>query len=325
MQVIRRNLVAIFLSVVAVTAAGGSAFGQPWPQRTVRLIVPLPPGTAVDVSARVYAERLAAIWGQPVVVDNRPGADGIIAAREFAGRHDNHALMYSFAGLITINPLLYATLPYDPARDLVPIAISSDNCLGVAVSSRLGVATLPELLTLAQSRVERINWAATSGLPYFAFAGLQKATGVEMVYVAYRDFSVALGDLREGRIDVVSTALTQLLQHMQAGSLKLVAVINRTRCPLAPDVPTTSELGYPALAFDGITGFFGWRGMSAELRQRIAADVRTIAAEPAVATRFAPIGVVARAGTSAEFSAAIEEQRVMVAKVAAAIGSHPAP
>ena len=325
MQPIHRDLVAIFFAIAAALATGGNASAQTWPQRPVRVIVPLPPGTAVDVSARVYAERLASMWGQPVIVENLPGADGLIAAREFVGRRDDHTLLYSFAGLVTINPLNYATLPYDPARDLVPIAASSDNFLAIAVSPKLAVGTLADLLKLARSRAEKINWAATAGLPYIAFAGFQKDSGVEMVYVPYRDFNPALADLKEGRIGVVSTSLSQLLPHEQAGNLKLVAVINRTRCPLAPNVPTAAELGYPDLAFDGITGFFGWRDISAALRERIAADVRSVAAQPAVVARFEAIGVVARSGTSAEFAVAIEEQRVKVAKVVAVIGAHPAP
>ena len=325
MPSIRGNLLAILITSLSTLFAGIEASAQVWPQRTVRLIVPLPPGTAPDVTARVYAERLALIWSQPVIVENLPGADGLIAAREFVGRRDDHSLLYSFAGLVTINPLNYATLPYDPARDLVPIAASSDNFLAIAVSPKLGVATLPELLKLARSRAEKINWAATAGLPYVAFAGFQKDSGVEMVYVPYRDFNPALADLKEGRIGVVSTALTQLLPHEQAGNLKLVAVINRTRCPLAPNVPTAAELGYPDLAFDGITGFFGWRDMSVALRERIAADVRAVAAQPAVVSRFEAIGVVARSGTSAEFAAAIEEQRIKVAKIAATIGMRPVP
>ena len=325
MHSIRRDLVAILMTVVSIFFPGDDASAQAWPQHPVRLIVPLPPGTGVDVSARVYAERLALIWGQSVIVENLPGADGIIAAREFVGRRDDHSLLYSFAGLITINPLAYENLPYDPSRDLVPIAVSSDNFLAIAVSPKLGVATVAELLKLARSRSEKINWAATAGLPYLAFAGLQKDNGVEMVYVPYRDFNPALADLKEGRIGVVSTGLTQLLPHEQAGNLKFIAVINRTRSPLAPNVPTAAELGYRDLVFDGITGFFGWRDMSVELRQRIAADVRAVAAQPAVVSRLEAIGIVARSGTPAEFVAAIEEQRIKVAKIAAAIGMRPVP
>jgi tripartite-type tricarboxylate transporter receptor subunit TctC len=323
MKQIRKSIAVI----VALTGllAGGSALAQAWPQRAVRLIVPLSPGTSPDVTARVYAERLASTWGQPVVIENLPGADGLIAVGEFVRRRDDHTLLYSFAGLISINPLTYATLPYDPARDLVPIAVSSDNCLAIGVSTKLGVATLPELLRLAGSRSETINWAGAAGLPYFAFAGLLNSAGVEMVHVPYREFSQALADLKEGRIGVVSTGLTQMLSYEQAGSLKLVAVINRTRCRSAPSVPTATELGYPNLGFDGVTGFFGGRAMSDALRQRIAADVRAVAAQPEVVARFEALGVVARSGTPAQFADEIEEQRVKVAKIASAIGTRPAP
>ena len=209
----------------------------------MRVIVPLPAGSAVDVSARLFGERLADAWKQPVIVENIPGADGILAAKEFVGRRDDHTLLYSFAGLITINPLLYEKLPYDPA-DLAPIATSSDNFLAVAVSSKLPVRSLDELAAHARTRSAKLNWAATAGLPYFAFAGFLKRAGVDMVYVPYRDFNPALADAGEGRIDVVSTALTQMLPHEKAGNLRFVAVINRTRSPLAQAVPTAVEAGH---------------------------------------------------------------------------------
>jgi tripartite-type tricarboxylate transporter receptor subunit TctC len=297
---------------------------QSWPQRTVRVIVPLPPGTAVDVSARLFAEHLSTRWRQPVVIENIVGADGILAAKEFVGRRDDHTLMYSFAGLITINPVLYEKLPYDPARDLEPIAMSSDNFLVVAASQKVQVGSLDELVKLERSRSAKLNWAATAGLPYFAFAGFLKNVGVEMVYVPYRDFNPALSDLGEGRIEVASTALNQLLPHSQAGRATLLAVLNKTRSPLAPGVPTAAEAGYPDLAFDGVTGFFGWRDMPSGLRDRIAADIQAVAKNPAVSDRLPPIGIVARSSTANEFSTAIEAQREKVAAIAAAVGTKPA-
>ena len=320
-----RRLIALFVALVGFLLTGGTALAQAWPQRVVRVIVPLSPGSSPDVTARVYAERLAAKWGQPVIVENLPGADGIVAVREFVNRHDDHTLLYSFAGPISINPVTYATLPYDPERDLVPIAVSSDNCLAIGVYPKLGVATFRELLILAGSRSEKVNWFGSSGLPYFAFAGLLKSEGVEMVHVPYRDIGQSLIDLKEGRIGVVSTGLTQMLPQEQAGNLKLVAVINHTRCLSAPNVPTTTELGHPEFAFDGVTGFFGGRAMNEELRQRIAANVRAVAAQPAVKARFEEIGVLARSGTPAQFADEINEQRTKVARIAAAIGTRPAP
>ena len=320
-----RRLIELFVTLAALLLADGAALAQAWPQRVVRLIVPLSTGSSPDVSARVYAERLSAMWGQPVIVENLPGADGIVAVREFVNRHDDHTLLYSFAGPISINPVTYATLPYDPGRDLVPIAVSSDNCLAIGVSPKLGVATLRELLMLARSGSEKVNWAGSAGLPYFAFAGMLKSDGVEMVHVAYRDIGQSLIDLKEGRIGVVSTGLAQMLPHEQAGNLKLVAVLNHTRCLSAPNVPTTTELRYPELAFDGVTGFFGGRAMNEELRHRIASDARAVAAQPAVIARFKEIGIVARSGTPAQFSDEINEQRIKVARIAAAIGTRPAP
>lgn len=316
-----------FLGLLAIGSASvlfGEASAQSWPQRTVRVLVPLPAGTAVDVSARLFAERLAQKWKQPVIVENMPGADGILAAKEFVARRDDHTLFYSFAGPITINPVLYEKLPYDPATDLAPIAISSDNVLALAVSSRLDVRSLDDLVKLARSRANKLNWAATAGLPYFAFAGFQKSAGIDLVYVPYRDFNPALADLGEGRIDVASTALTQMLPHQQAGRLRFIAVINRVRSPLAPDVPTAAEAGYSDLTFDGVTGFFGPRDMPAELRRSIASDVQAIAADAAVKEKLAAIGIVARGSTPEEFAAAIEEQRAKVASIAAAIGTKPA-
>jgi tripartite-type tricarboxylate transporter receptor subunit TctC len=325
-----RSSVHCLLALVAfnfVCCSSHQALGEspdrPWPRHTVKIIVPLSVGTAVDVSARLFAEQLSQKWNQPVVVENLPGADGILATSEFVNRHDDHTLLYSFAGLITINPVLYEKLPYDPARDLSPIAISSDNFLAIAVSSRLDIHSLDDLVKLARSRTTRLNWAATAGLPYFAFAGFQKSAGIELVYIPYRDFNPALSDLGEGRIDVAVTALTQMLPYQQSNQLRFVAVINRSRSPLAPEVPTAADVGFPDLTFDAITGFFGWRNMPDRLRAGIADDVRALAEDPSIKRRLEAIGVRAHGSTPEEFVAAIEDQRAKVAAIATSIGTKP--
>jgi tripartite-type tricarboxylate transporter receptor subunit TctC len=323
MHKVNRRIAALAVGLAGMSALSVAAWGQNWPKRTVRVIVPLPPGSAIDVSARLVAEHLSGSWAQPVVVENIAGADGILAAKEFVGRHDDHTLLYSFAGPITINPVLYEKLPYDPARDLVPIATTSDNFLVVATSAKLKFNSLADLMKRARSGSARLNWAATAGIPYFAFAGFLKSSGVEMTYVPYRDFNPALSDLGEGRIEVASTGLTQVLPHAQAGRVTFLALLNRTRTPLAPDVPTAAEIGYRDLTFDGVTGFFGWKDMPSELRNRIAADVRAVVENPAVRDRLPPLGIVARASTPAEFATAIEEQRAKIAAIATAIAIKP--
>jgi tripartite-type tricarboxylate transporter receptor subunit TctC len=323
MRLVKTLYLALIGSFVCAAPLSDPLSAQTWPQRPVRVIVPLPAGTAIDVSARLFGEELSHQWKQAVIVENIPGADGILAAKEFVNRSDSHTLLYSFAGLITINPLIYKTLPYDPARDLVPIAITSDNFLAIAASKKSAIGSLGELLRVAKAQTGKLNWAATAGIPYFAFAGFQKTAGIDMVYVPYRDFTPAVSDLDEGRIDIASTALTQLLPHEQAGHAKLLAVMNRTRSPAAPHIPTAAESGFPALTFDGVTGFFGARGMSAEVRDRLAQDIRTVTEIQSIRDRLPPLGIVARASTPAEFAAAIEEQRAKIATIATAIGTVP--
>jgi tripartite-type tricarboxylate transporter receptor subunit TctC len=284
------------------------------------VILPLPPGGATDLAARLFAQRLAERWGQPVIVENRQGADGIPAVVSFLGARDNHTLMFSFAGLITINPIIHDKLPYDPARDLVPIASAADNFFGVAVSETLKIASLGDFIKVVRGQPGKLNWAATPGLPDYIFAALQKSAGIEMAQVSYRDFAPALQDLGEGRIHVVVTGLALLLPQVQTGKAKMLMVTNRERAPLAPDVPTAKEAGYPDLTFDGVVGFYGWRDMPDDLKERIAADVRAVGADPAVSARIENAGSIVRVGSPAEFAAAIEEQRAKIAAIAQPIG-----
>src|SRR5262245_5652319 len=187
-----RDLLIALALTRAVPAAPSLA--QEWPQRTVRVIVPNPAGVGMDIVTRLFTERLAKRWEQAVVVENIPGADGTLAAREFVTKRDNHTLLYAFPGLISINPLTYDKLPYDPAQDLVPIASASDNFLAIAVSENLKANTLGELIKVARARAGKMNWAATPGLPHFAFAGLQKHAGIDSTHVPYRDFNQAIAD-----------------------------------------------------------------------------------------------------------------------------------
>jgi tripartite-type tricarboxylate transporter receptor subunit TctC len=312
----RSLMAAVVASIACLGATSSPAQTQGWPQRTVRLILPLGPGSATDVTARLYAERLAERWGKPVVVENRPGPDALVAVTGFLSARDEHTLLFSFGGPVTINPVIHDKLPYDAERDLVPIVSTSDSFLAVAVSASLSIDSLDALVRRAKAEPGKLNWAATPGLPQYAFAGFAKSAGLDMVQVAYRDFAPALQDLAEGRIGVVSTGLVPLLPLARAGRIKILALTNRARSPAAPDIPTATELGFPSLRAEGFQGFFGWRDMPEALRERIAADVRAVAADPVLAERLSAIGQAVRVGTTADFVAMINEQREMIARIA---------
>lgn len=320
----RHSLLALaLLALVALVASRSPAAAQGWPERTVRLILPLGPGSATDVTARLYAERLSEKWGKPVVVENRPGPDALLAVAGFLGARDEHTLLFSFGGPVTINPVIHAKLPYDPQRDLVPIVSASDSFLAVAVNAALGINSVEELVKRAKAEPGKLNWAATAGLPQYGFAGFVKGENLDMVQVPYREFGPALQDVAEGRLSAVATGLVPLLPLAQAGKIKILAITNRSRSPAAPEIPTAREIGYPSLAVDGFQGFFGWRDMPAALRDKIAADVRAVAADPALADRLAKMGQAVRVGSTADFVAMIDEQRDKIAGVTKALGLKP--
>lgn len=193
----------------------------------------------------------------------------------------------------------------------------------VAVPRSLNVKSLAELAARARAEPGKLNWVATPGVVYFMFAGFVKSAGLDMVQVPYKDFTQAINDLAEGRIQATATSLAVVRPHLQAGKVVPLAVTSRERAHSAPDVPTAAEAGFPALSFGAFGGFFGWRDMPAPLRERIAADIRAAGQDPDVAAKLAAAGVGVRTSTPAEFAAAIEDERAKVAAIAQQVGTKP--
>jgi tripartite-type tricarboxylate transporter receptor subunit TctC len=311
-----------FLLILGLSCAGTQARTETWPQRSVRIVLPLSAGGATDLAARLFAERLAQRWHQPVIVENRPGVDGIVGVSGFVNARDDHALLFSFAGPITINPLVYDKLPYDPARDLVPIAPAIDNFFCIAVSTTVEVKSVEALIALARAQPGKLNWAATAGLPQYIFAALQKSAQIELTQVPYRDFGPALQDFAQGRLQTLAVGPALVLPQVAAGRARLLMVTNRQRSPLAPEVPTAREAGFPELEFEGVVGFYGWRDMPRELRERVAADVKAAGADPALVQRLRESGVVVRTGGPDELAEAIKAQGTKVHALIAPQAAH---
>src|SRR3569833_609302 len=199
------------LCALASACMGHPVAAQPaanWPQHTVRLITPLGPGSGMDVAARLFAERLSQRWGQPVVVENRQGADGILAVQSFLTDRDNHSLIFGFGGLISINPLIHGDkLPYNVA-DVVPAASAIDSTLALSASSALDVDSLQGFVTRARAEPGKLNWAATTGLPLYVVAAHQKAAGIDITQIADREFGPAFQDFATGRVQLLATGIT---------------------------------------------------------------------------------------------------------------------
>jgi tripartite-type tricarboxylate transporter receptor subunit TctC len=315
-----RSILAGASLLAMISACGQTAQPGEWPTGPVRLIVPFGAGTSSDIAARLFAPLLAATWGQAVVVDNRPGGDGVIGAQVFVSARDHNTLLFAPSGLVTTNPLLYDKLPYHPTSDLVPIVAAGRPSIGIAAGGSIGVTTLAGLVALVRPHPGRYIWAGTPGLPELVFRGFLKLEQLDMKHVGYRDIAVAVQDLRAGRVHVMIAAVPTLSPALQRGAARLLAVTESSGSRADSAVPTAGDAGYPALTVDGLFGFWGWRGMSAELCERIAADVRAAAADPNLTSRLARVGFVVEAGTPAQFAGAVAAQRGQVIKIARIVG-----
>ena len=277
------------LAALVVSAAAQSqteSQAQSWPQRPVRFIVGLGPGSAQDIAARLFGDQLSKRWGQPMVIENKPGADGIVAINAFTGAHDPHTLLFAASGTFTAHPTQYAKLPYDPS-DLVPLARVSSTIIAVSVPTALNVNTLDELVALARKEPGKLNLVPTPGTTEITFDNFLKTSGVTMTKIPYSDVTKALADLAENRVQVMVSGIAIVKSQVETGKVKLLAITNLKRAAAVPDLPTGTEAGYPALALDGLIGLFGPKNLPPGTAERIAADVQAVAADPSIGPRLA--------------------------------------
>jgi tripartite-type tricarboxylate transporter receptor subunit TctC len=298
----------------------GSAAAQDYPSKTVRFILPYGPASASDMTARLFADRLSKLWNKPVVVENRPGGDGLVSLAAFVQAHDDHALWFGPAGAFNVLPYNHDTLSFDIKRDIVPVVSVSQVVLAVSTPSSMHIDTLDQLIALARREPGKLNAAAAQGISDFLLFGFIKRTGLDIVRVPYRDIMQAPNDLIGGRLQVLATSYAVVQPLANAGRIKVLAVSSRQRAPTAPEVPTAIEAGYPDLTFESIGGVFGPRGMPLALRQKIAADFQKVAEEPIFPQRLGDTGQIITLLGPNDFAASVQAQRDKLAELAKVLG-----
>ena len=318
-----------FLRLTGLTSIGlliqsDSSWAQNWPQHPVKIIVPIGPGSTSDICARTFADKLSAIWQQPVVVENRPGGDAIVGIMAMISANDDHTLLLTGSAVFTPHPYVHEKLPYDAKRDIVPVAGICELSGGIAVPQSLNVDTLTQLVSMVRKEPGKLNWGAIASLDDFIFSAFLKSEGLIMTRVPYRDPISALNDLSEARIDVCIAALSGLLPRVQSGKVKVLAIINPRRSPAAPELSTATEAGYSSLTYAPILGIFGSRALTAEARARIAADLKTVTEDSSVVSRLAPIGLEVKFFAPAAFTETIEQERAKIAAIAKMLDIRPA-
>jgi tripartite-type tricarboxylate transporter receptor subunit TctC len=321
---LRRSLLTLlFLACAAGLVAPAGAQSPVWPQRPVKFLIPLGAGSGVDITARLVADKLAQRWGQPVVVENRPGGDALVAIMAMVNAKDDHVLLFAPASTFTAHPLLHDQLPYKP-DDLVPIARVTNTLIALGVPTELKVATVKELAAKIKAEPGKLNYASVTGANDLLFAAFLKIENLDMAKVPYKDTVQAINDLAEGRIHAFVGAYAIMRPRVQSGKVKVIALTNRQHTSALNDIPTAAEAGFQSLEFDGLVGLLGPRGMPLALRERIAKDIREVVADPQVASRLATTGQVVNPGTPDEFAAALADQREKVEEIGKTLAIKPA-
>jgi tripartite-type tricarboxylate transporter receptor subunit TctC len=309
------SIVVAALLASLTFSSGGAA--QTFPQRTVKFILPFGPASGTDITARLVGEALSKRWGKPVVIENRPGGDGLVAINAFMSANDDHTLLWVPVGTFAVHPYDKDKLPYDADRDLIPIANISTLYLALSAPASLGVKTFREFFDLVKANPGNYNFAAANGNADFLITGFLKSSNLDVAKVPYRDIMQGPNDLAEGRIQLLSSSLAIVTPLYQAGKVQILAVTGRKRASSVPDVPTVGEAGYPALEMESIGGMFGPRGMPLATREQIAADVRAaVASDPSIAKKLESTGQVVDVRGPQEFAAGIKQMQGQLAGIA---------
>jgi tripartite-type tricarboxylate transporter receptor subunit TctC len=304
----RRRLLTVVAAVVAVPTAPRA---QAWPARQIRMIAPYPPGGGVDTVARALSEKVAPKIGQTIVVDNQPGAGGVIGRAALArSAADGYTLMLGSMVDYSIAPYFHQGLTFDMVRDFVPIVEIANGTVGVLVTPSLPANTVQELIALAKSKPGQLSYASSGfgGLIHLNYEMLKQMTGAEMTHVPYKGTTQFQADLYEGRVQVSIDNVLAHLPHIASGKVRCLAVTTKVRSPLLPDVPTMAEAGVPG--FESATNYtlFAPKGISADIVQKLNEASNEVIRDEEFRARMLKLGVVTAGGPQADVQAKLPNE-----------------
>ena len=299
-----------------------AAFGQGYPNKPVHVIVPFTAGSATDILARTYGQKLSEMWGQAVVVDNRPGAGGTIGAAVVAkSAPDGYTLLVHSAAQ-AYNPSIYPSLSYDTMRDFIDVAPLGGQPNVLVVSPSSGIKTVAELIALAKQKPGQLNYASagTGSGTHINGEKFKLAAGIDVVHIPYKGTPEALTDTMAGRVTYFFSPISAAVSFVREGKLVALAVSTAKRSSVLPNVPTVAESGLPGFDYVLWVGMFAPAGTPPEVADKIARDVRTVAQSADVKERFAALGAEPMPMSSPEFKQFVDGEITESAKVIKAAG-----
>ncbi len=302
----RRAVLAALSSLPWAVAAQGTA---PWPSRPLRIVVPFPPGGTTDVVTRLVATELQRSLGQPVVVENKPGAGTVIGVDSVAKAPADGYSFVTVANSFCVNQTLVKNLPYDSRRDLQPVALMGQSEHVLAAHPGLGVKTLAEFLALARKQPGRLSYASFGNGTSAHLSGemLKAAAGVDLIHVPYKGQAPALADLLGGQVSVMFGNWPEFRGHVRAGKLVALGMATQGRSAHAPDLPTLAEQGL-ALESNSWNGLLARSGTPPEVLQRLSAEVQKALTAPTVVQAFKEGGIAALPGSPERFAGFIQSE-----------------
>jgi len=293
---------AVLLTATILLFGSGAARAQAWPSKPVRMVVAFAPGGSTDVAVRSLAERIAPALGQPVLVENRAGAGGNIAAEYVLKQPADGATVLATADSLASNPHLYK-LTFDPRKDFIPIVQLTRQPIVLGAHPSLGAGTLAELIALAKSKPGLAYATSGSGsIQHMAGEWFAKLAGIRLTHVPYKGGGQAITDLLGGQVPLGSLGNTPLLPHYRAGKLKILAQTSALRAPSLPEVPTYAESGLKDLVLEQWLGLFFLAGTPPEVVARLNAEVNRGLADASVRERYAQNGLEPVGGTAEQFA-----------------------
>jgi tripartite-type tricarboxylate transporter receptor subunit TctC len=307
----RRSLLAAGMMAALpcpVLAQGGHQAAPAWPQRPVRLLVPYAPGGGTDVFARALAEGLRPILGQPVLVENRAGANGVVGSEVVARAEPDGQLFLVDTGSHTLNPYVMPALPYQTARDFTPVALLSRFPMLFAASTAAPFASVAELVAAAKAAPRSIGFGTSDAAISYAGNLFTRLAGVEMVEVSYRGAAPMLNDLIAGHLPTSWNSTVAALPHIQAGRIRALGVTTAERSALLPEVPTLAEAGVAGYEFAGWYGMLGPAGLPPAIAEAMSSAIERALREPAVRDRLLRIGADLKPLGPAQFAALLHEE-----------------
>ena len=316
-SVFRLAAAAVLTLICAVAAA------QPYPNRPVRIVVPQAAGGGVDIMARAVAQKLTESWGQQVIVDNRPGANGIIGIEPVVkSKPDGYTLSAAFTSVLTINPHVYKALPYHPVRDFAPITQTVTNTMVLVVHPSLPVRSVKELVALARTRPGEINYGSfgVGNLTHLAGELLSTEARIKMVHVPYKGETPAITELIGGQVVLLSAVSSAAAPHIKSGRARLIATGGEKRSPAWPDTPSMAEAGYPNATVTGWNGFLAPAGTAREIVEKIQRDSAKHLLSGELRDRLSALGAEPVGSTPDQFTAFIKSETEKFARAAKAAG-----